>query len=119
MKRLSTLLATTFALATLAAGCGGSDDEFDSTLTIRNNSSFAFIEINLSPVDSASFGPDLLGSDILEPGTELEISGIACDDYDIRIIDEDADECILTDVDLCFDDAVWNITDGELAACIF
>lgn len=111
MRALTLGLALAVAFA---AGCGGGD----STLTIRNSSSFAFIEINLSPVDSSTFGPDLLGADILEPGDELEISGIECDDYDIRVVDEDGDECILAAVELCFDDAIWEITDSELLSCV-
>ena len=106
---LSILLACTF----LFAACGGGD----SSLTIRNNSSYAIFEINLSPVDSASWGADLLGSEILEPGDVFEIGGIDCDDYDIRLIDEDGDECILPAVELCFDDEVWNLTDTDLALC--
>jgi len=66
-----------------------------------------------------TWGADLLGADILEPGDVLQTTGIECDTYDIRIIDEDGDECILDTVDLCVDDAVWSIDDLELAACQF
>jgi hypothetical protein len=107
---------------TLAAGCAADDPDDpivgDSSLTIENDSSFTFIEINLSPVDQADFGSDLLGAEVLDPGDTFVISDIDCDVYDIRLVDEDSDECILTGVDLCFSDAVWSIDDAELGACV-
>ena len=89
----------------------------DSSLVIENDSSYTFIEINLSPTGTVSWGADLLGAQVLEPGDVLELSGIECGTYDIRVIDEDADECILDTVDLCLDNAVWRIDDVELASC--
>jgi len=100
------------------AGCGSSGDG-GSTLTIDNESSYTLIEINLSPTASADWGPDLLGSEVLDPGETFEASGIECDIYDIRVVDDDNDECILDSVDLCLDDSVWTIDDAELAACAF
>ena len=116
MKRLA--LVSLIALAGLGA-CADDSSDLDSTLTIENESSYSFAEINLSPEDSVSWGADLLGADILAPGEVLEVSGVACDVYDIRVIDDEGDECILTSVDLCLDNAVWRIDDVELAACQF
>jgi len=117
MKRISlVVVALAAVLALCSSGCGG-DPSTSSTLTIRNNSSFTFTEINLSPIDQADWGPDLLGAQLLEPGDVLELGDIDCDVYDIRVVDENTDECVLTDVDLCLDDAVWVIDDAELFAC--
>jgi hypothetical protein len=110
-------LALAGLLALSIAAC--TDSDLDSTLTIENDSSFTFVEINLSPTDQISWGPDLLGADVLEPGDVLETSGIACGTYDIRVIDETAGECILDTVDLCLDEAVWRIDDAELISCGF
>ena len=104
------------------AGDGGSADaniDITSNLTIKNASSFSFIEIYISPVGEAIWGPELLGSDVLEPGDEVEFSNIDCDSYDIRIVDEDADECIVDNIDLCADEATWTINDVGLADCVF
>jgi hypothetical protein len=107
-------------LLTGAAGCATDDDGGGgASLTIDNESSYSFIEINISPVNQTSWGSDLLGADILDPGDSFLVSEIDCDVYDIRLIDEDSDECVLTDIDLCFDNAVWQIDDAELAACVF
>ncbi|MDQ3369892.1 MAG: hypothetical protein M3680_31120 [Myxococcota bacterium] len=114
MNRLAILATLVFGLV----GCAEEED-LTSTLTIDNDSSYTLIEINLSPVDSVAWGADLLGADVLDPGDVLEVSGIECDTYDIRVIDEDSDECILESVDLCLDNAVWRIDDTELAFCAF
>ena len=116
MKRLALLAALTLAACATDEG-----DPIDpgSNLSIDNNSSYTFIAIHLSPTTSVSWGPDLLGAEVLIPGEVFEVSGIACNTYDIRIVDEDNDECILDTVDLCLDNAVWSIDDAELASCVF
>ncbi len=115
MIKILTTLAISASM--LFAACGAEDTDLTSSLTIQNSSSFAFIEINLSPVNADSWGRDLLGADILEPGDVLELSGIECDDYDIRVVDEDADECIVPEVDLCIASERWVVTDSDLLDC--
>lgn len=117
MKRLALLSVLVTGLGLGACADDGSD--LDSTLEIHNESSYAFAEINLSPEDAVDWGSDLLGADILAPGEFLAVSGVSCDVYDIRIVDDEGDECVLASVDLCLDNAVWRIDDAELAACQF
>ena len=114
----SSLNSLGICLALLVAGATGCTDD-SASLTIDNDSSYTLIEINLSPVNTTTWGSDLLGSDVLLPGETLEVTGIECDLYDIRVLDEDNDECILTDVDLCADASVWVVDDLDLAACQF
>jgi hypothetical protein len=109
----------TVASALLFAGCAADEDEGDSSLTIENASSYSLIEINLSPEDTATWGGDLLGNELLEPGDTLLVTGISCNTYDIRVVDEDSDECVLESESLCFDNAVWRLTDADLVACAF
>lgn len=119
----SSLNSLGFCLALAVAGATGCTDEGTddpgASLTIDNDSSYTLIEIQLSPVNTTTWGADLLGADVLEPGESFIVTGIACNLYDIRILDEDNDECILTDVDLCADDSVWQLDDLDLAACQF
>jgi hypothetical protein len=117
MSRLT--MALLFAAFVGACGGEAGDDGglLDSTLTVRNASSFTFVEINISPIDQLRWGPDLLGAEVLEPGDALEIGGIDCDTYDVRVIDDLDGECILENIDLCLDDAVWTLTDGDLLSC--
>jgi len=123
LAMLSVLAASllSFGACTTDSGTGddGDDDGGDSSLTIDNQSSYAFAEIYLSPEDSGAWGEDLLGSDVLAPGETLELSNIDCDVYDIRIVDDEGDDCVVSSVDLCLDNAVWHVDDSELAACQF
>jgi hypothetical protein len=114
------LFAATIALFLPVAGCATEDGgDGSSTLTVENHSSVSLIEMNLSPTTSISWGADLLGTDVLEPGDVVHFSGVDCGTYDIRIVDETNDACILDSVDLCLSNAVWSIDDAELVACGF
>lgn len=113
-------LGISLALVLGAAGCAAEEDtDLSSTLTIDNDSSFSMIEINLSPTDRIAWGPDLLGTEVLDPGDSFIVSDLDCGVYDIRLVDEDNDECIMTDIDLCLENAVWRLDDAELLACQF
>jgi hypothetical protein len=114
-RLLRTITLPLMTAALFATGC--TEDSLDSTLTIENQSSFTLISIYLSPTESVEWGQDLLGAEVLDPGDRLELSGIDCDTYDIRIVDEDDDECVLESVDLCLDEATWKIDDAELIGC--
>lgn len=98
------------------ADCAGFGS--DSELTIQNESSFVLEEIYVTPVDAFDWGPELLGSDILFPG-ELFTIELGCDIYDVMVVDELGTECVLFDLDLCFDDATWVITNATLSFCDF
>jgi hypothetical protein len=107
------LLALVLALG--LSGC--SSDSDNATLTIDNQSSVMLTEINLAPIDSPVFGPNLLDGDVLLPGEVITVVDIPCDFFDVRVVDEFGTNCILPSVDLCFSDALWVIDDFELAAC--
>lgn len=89
-----------------------------ATVEIQNRSDWQIHEIYLSPSDERSWGPDQLEDEILGPGDSLTLTHISCDDYDIMIVDEDGDECVLEEVSLCRDDSVWKITNKELLRCV-
>ena len=118
---MRTLKIVAVCAALLASACAAEEDgpPAGASLTIDNDSSFTMIEINLSPVNQTSWGVDLLGAEVLEPGDTFIVSQIDCDIYDIRMIDEDNDTCVLPDVDLCFDNSIWQLDNAELAACQF
>lgn len=89
-----------------------------SKVSVENDSDWVIEEFYMSPTDDDDWGDDLLGDDILEPGDIFTLTNISCDDWDILIVDEDGDECILEEIDLCGDRAVWDITNRELLNCI-
>jgi hypothetical protein len=115
MAQLGRTTLVSALLVTALAACGGGD----SSLTITNDSSYTLLEINLAAIDDPNWGPDLLGAEVLDPGDSLVITEIDCDTYDVRVVDDTNAECVLTELDLCFDDAVWFIDDFDLALCGF
>lgn len=85
--------------------------------TLVNNTSFAIYEIYLSPSSDRHWGPDQLEEQVLAPGDSLTLRGIPCDRYDVRLVDEDGDECVIQEGYLCGDAGEWYLTDEELLEC--
>jgi hypothetical protein len=113
---MRTLRNFAYVLAALglvgAVGCSGSAeviiDDPDATLLVDNQSDFAIVEIRVTPVGDPSWGPNLLGGDVLLPGESLLLD-VECDTYDALLVDEDGVDCELENVNLCLNDADWII----------
>ena len=116
MKKLATaiLLVSMFSLS----GCIIVSDDGSSTFTIDNQSDFTLYEVNLSPVGSSSWGPNLIRNPLF-PGDAVVIDFIDCDTYDARVIDETGVECVLGNLDLCATDDVWVVDNIFLDTCAF
>ena len=88
-----------------------------ATVKIINQSKWEIHHIFLSSVDDEEWGPDQLGEDVLAKGDSITITAIPCDLYDVKVVDEDGDECVIEEVDLCGDHSYWKITDKDLLEC--
>lgn len=102
----------TLLFSTLAFSAAG-----DSDLVIRNDSSWVLTELYISSVDENEWGPDQLGADVVGSGETFTLNKVPCDIYDLRLVDEDDDVCILNSVKLCANEAEWHIRDKDLLAC--
>lgn len=100
-----------------AAGAAEAARRSDSDVEFVNRSDWDLYELYLSPVDDDEWGPDQLGNEVIESGGSFLLHGIPCDDYDVLLVDEDGDECVLEEVDLCGDSEQWVITNKDLLAC--
>ena len=113
-----------FAIALLAStGCIIVDEDpvivergNDSSLTIENESDYAIAEIRVTEIDNPSWGPNLTQGDLLFPGQSMTVL-LACDVYDVLVVDEDGFGCEINGLDLCFDDAIWVISNRTLDSC--
>ena len=88
-----------------------------ATIKVVNQSKWEIHHLYLSSTSDHQWGPDQLGDEVIGTGESFTLTKIDCDDYDIRIVDEDGDECVVNEVNMCGDATVWKITDKILLAC--
>ena len=89
----------------------------NSKVIVVNKSSWAIHEMYFSPTDETEWGEDQLGQQTIEPGEQFTLSGIPCDKWDVRVVDEDGDEYVIENVGLCADTDRWVINDSDLLGC--
>lgn len=99
------------------AGCSSSSDSSgpDATLKVKNNSDFQIVELHVTSVGNSSWGPNLLSSAGLDPGSSITL-GVNCDTYDALLVDEAGVDCQLHSIDLCLNDADWIIQNDTCTA---
>jgi hypothetical protein len=105
-------LLTSLALAATVSGCVISNE--DSSLLVSNRSDFEIHEMYVTPIDSPSWGENLLGGSVLYPNESMYV-GLECGTYDAMLIDETGAVCEVMNVDLCFEDADWIIRNSSCA----
>ena len=88
-----------------------------ATVKVINQSKWEIHHLFLSSSSDEEWGPDQLGEDVLAKGDSVTLHSIPCDEYDIKVVDEDGDECVIEKVDLCSDQSYWKITDKDLLEC--
>lgn len=94
-----------------------SNTALGATVVIQNDSDWDIHYLYLSPTYSNDWGPDQLGDHVIGSGSRYKLKGVSCDTYDVRIVDEDADECVITEVALCIFKEEWRITNDYLLEC--
>jgi hypothetical protein len=88
-----------------------------ANITIVNESLWDIHHLYLSSVDDEEWGPDQLGREVIGSGETFVLRGVPCDDYDVKLVDEDGDVCEIREVDICGGQHRWVITDEDLLAC--
>lgn len=109
--RLSLALLLALVVAPAVAG------KNESKVIIINKSSWAIHEMYFSSTDETEWGEDQLGRQTINTGDKFTLTGVPCGSWDIRVVDEDGDECIIEDVGLCADADKWVINDKDLLRC--
>lgn len=89
----------------------------NSKVVVVNKSKWAIHEMYFSPTTETEWGEDQLGDKTIETGEQFTLSGVPCDKWDVKVVDEDGDECIVENVGLCDDSDKWVIKDSDLLAC--
>jgi hypothetical protein len=88
-----------------------------SNVIVKNKSDWEIHQFFLSPVDTDKWGPDQLGEQVIGTGGTFTLSGVPCDSYDVMLVDEDGDECVVSEVDICGDSQGWVISNDDLLDC--
>ncbi len=112
MRKMLVILLVLAAIPAAAAA------KKKATIKVVNQSKWEIHHLYLSSTTDKHWGPDQLGDAVIDAkGGTFKLTNIDCDDYDIKVVDEDGDECVVEAVNLCGDDTVWKITDKILLAC--
>lgn len=112
MLRSLLALGAAFTMALSAAAAAT-----DASVVIVNRSAWDIHQLFLSPVDEEEWGEDQLGDEVIVSGGRYTLTDIPCDAYDVRLVDEDEDVCVVTAVALCAGKDAWVIDDDALLAC--
>ncbi|MBL8300479.1 MAG: hypothetical protein JNN30_19245 [Rhodanobacteraceae bacterium] len=115
MNKLSSLLLV-FVAAFAVTGLASAESS-DSKIVIKNKSAWAIHQLFLSPTDEREWGEDQLGQHTVNTGDSFTLTGVPCRAYDVRLVDEDGDECIVEDVGICASDNTWVIDNEDLVGC--
>ena len=108
---LVSLAALTLPAAAHAAGGK------KAAVKIVNQSKWEIHHFFLSSTGEDHWGPDQLGEEVVGTGESFTLKSIPCDSYDVKLVDEDGDECVVDDIDICGGAESWTITDKLLLAC--
>jgi hypothetical protein len=102
---------------TSAPGAAPAGGDQTSNLAIKNTSKWAVHHLYMSPANENEWGPDQLGTNSIAPGETFTLKNIPCDTYDIKVVDEDGDECMIKGEKFCGHEATWDLSDDELLGC--
>ena len=69
------------------------------------------------PAEQNEWGPDQLRDEVIGSGDSFRLTGIPCDEFDVRLVDEDGDECVVMGVDICGSNEQWEIESSDLLEC--
>lgn len=89
----------------------------EAQIQLRNESKWSIQQLFFAPIDSNHWGPDQLNRHSVRMGDTFTLTGIDCDKYDVKIVDEDGDECIVRSVALCASSKIWTLTNNDLLKC--
>jgi hypothetical protein len=85
-------------------------------LTVINSSDYVVHHLYISPSASKSWGQDQLGKSIIGRAERFTVNNIPDGTYDLKLVDEDGDECIVERVDIN-SDMNWTLTDTVVENC--
>ena len=117
VPRLAVAAAVVFAFAVLALPMPSKAKAQRAEFMINNRSDWDIYHMYLSPEQKDTWGPDQLGEHVIKSGESFTLNDIPCGEYDIKLVDEDGDACVVEGIVMCKDHTHWDLTNKELANC--
>jgi hypothetical protein len=118
VPRIAIVAVALFAITMLALPFTSHAQPQRAEFMIVNNSDWDIYHMHLSPTHKDTWGPDQLGENVIKHGGgSFTLHSIPCGHYDIKVVDEDGDDCIIEDVVMCKDHTHWDVTNKELSKC--
>jgi hypothetical protein len=117
VPRIALVAAVFFVMTALMLPLPSRAEQQRAEFMINNKSDWDIHHMYLSPEDKDTWGPDQLGDKVIASGESFTLKNIPCGEYDIKIVDDDGDDCIIQGVVMCKDHTHWDITNKELAQC--
>lgn len=87
-----------------------------ATIQIQNQSSWDIHEVYFAPTSQHDWGDDHLGKQVLKAGMTLSLSDVEPGLWDVRLVDEDEDECVV-DAQQISASQTFVIDDEDLLNC--
>lgn len=114
LYRLAILSLSLCALAALSSAM----TPMATSVNIVNNSSREIRSVYVSHVNADDWsGNQLSNGAIIAPGQSYNLSNIACDQQQVKVIAEDQDGCFLSTIVNCGDSATWTVTNATARDC--
>ena len=111
--RLIILCVGLFALAALSTARTPT-----TSVNIVNNSNREIRNVYLSHVDVDDWGADQLSDGAtIAAGQSFNLSNLACDQQQVKVIAEDQDGCFLSTVVTCGNSSTWTVTNDTARDC--
>lgn len=117
VPRMALVAAILLAMTALALPLSSHAQPQRAEFMINNKSDWDIHHLFLSPEDKETWGPDQLGDKVIQSGSSFTLNDIPCGEYDIKVVDEDGDACVIGGIVMCKDHTHWDLTNKELAAC--
>ncbi len=111
---MSKAIAATSLLALLTVVSDVAADNIKVKLV--NKSNFEIHEMYLSATKQKDWGQDQLGEEVIAKDGSFELRNIPVGKYDLKLVDEDSDECIVSGIKVAANEEV-EITDELLVGC--
>ena len=105
-----------FAFALVSLLTVGRVEADNVKVKLINKTDWEIHEMYLSPTKQKDWGEDQLGEEVIEKNTSFQLKDIPVGKYDFKIVDEDADECVVEGIKIAADEDV-KLTNDLLIGC--